>query len=425
MQSLKPIINFRVGGGVLQLTLGIGIVISIICSSMILLAYFSKLIWIRNDIEDDLRRNAVSGFHYAIATRGALKFFQPQTVDLFSEGVDSVEVTRRPWGIYETCVTVASRGRHSYSKVALITGQPDELGLAALYTPENNSPLYLVGKTSLVGTAYLSERKFSNGYIDGKDYKRKAFITGSTKKSQSAMPVIDTVLLAELRSVFKNTTNSYHLNHIDFRPGQVSYSFQPQHTNYYFSEQSIDLTDSLDGNLIIHSAISVRILRQARISDIIVMAPSIEIDSGFEGTVQCFATRSITVGTGTILNYPSALILEGGGYTDSTIVIKKDARVKGVIIIGGLDGITGNKGLLKIEERGLFHGMAYVNGSSDVRGAVWGHITTRRFLTKIESSEYPDHILDGEINALKRTSYMPASLLWAKSQEIIVAKWLQ
>jgi hypothetical protein len=417
-------IHFRVQAGVLQLTLGISVVIAVLCASIILLAYYTKITFLQQDISLKLRNNAISGINYVMAQRTSLPFNQFKSWDLFGEETDSVTILRKPWGIFEVAVAIARQGQHTAVKSAMITALPDAAGQAALYIPDNNAPVYLVGKTSITGTVYASSRKFSTGFIDGKGYERDKLIDGEVKKSESLIPKVDTVLLYEIKLMMQTQTGAYNLKFSDRLPVGKRISFETPETEYYFSNQSIDLEDSLAGNIIIQSAIKIRVTASARLSDVILLAPDIDIDKGFEGNLQCFATRSITVGAESKMKYPTTLALIGGEQ-DSTIVIRRDAEVQGVVIIPGHDQTIGSRGVFKIEEKGVFHGMAYINGAADIQGSLWGHMTTRTTQVRIESTVYGNHILNGEINAEKRSEHMPASLLWANSKALIIAKWLQ
>jgi hypothetical protein len=173
----------------------------------------------------------------------------------------------------------------------------------------------------------------------------------------------------------------------------------------------------------VHSAFRIRVTAHAVLNGVILVAPDIDIDNGFRGSIQCFAEHTITVGAGSVLHYPSALVLMGGE-RDSTIVLRKDAVVSGVVIIPGYDQTTGSKGVFRIDEKALFHGMAYVNGATDVQGTVWGHIMTRAVQARVENSVYGNSILNGEINGKKRSPYMPATTLWGNTNTLLIAQWL-
>ena len=422
MKSIKQFLHFRVRAGILQLTLGISIIISILCASMIMLAYYTKLHFLDHEIGLKLRNNALSGINYLMSSdRASTNFNATHTIDLFGDGTDSVNLTRKPWGIFELVVSNAIQGKRKSSRTAMVAYSVNEQGKSALYIPDNNAPVYLAGNALLKGIVYASSRKFSSGYVDGKDYKRDRFVYGDIKKSEVTIPNLDTILLREIKNVLELNTNSYALVSVDRLP--VNASFSDSGTQHYHTSQSIDLEDSICGNLIIQSAIKIRVTAHAKLSDVILIAPDIDIDKGFNGSIQCFAERSITVGAESFLQYPSALVLIGGE-KDSTIVIGREAMVQGYVIIQGYDKTIGSRGTLKIEDKGVLHGMAYINGSSDIQGSLWGHLTTRTTQVKLQSTIYGNHILNGEINALKRSAFLPASGLWGNSKEMVIAKWL-
>jgi hypothetical protein len=422
-QARKAVLRFKVKAGVLQLALGIGVIISVICSSMILLVFYGNLFLLEQTIETTVLENSLSGIQFGIAARSSLTFNEKIKTDLFADGTDSIEVCRKPWGIFELVTSKAWRGKHEATRSALITAQPDTLGRSVIYTPDNNTPIYLAGSASIVGTAYLSERKLSPGFVNGKSYSGETLIQGDVLKSQSSLLTLDTGLINQVKNLLMGNSGSYRRNSLSLLPVRQDLSFNDELVNYYATNQSIDLSDSLRGNLIIHSAIKVRVTAEAVLSDIILIAPDIDIDNGFKGSLQCFATRSITVGKDCRLNYPSALVLLGGG-ADSVIVIKSDAVVVGQAIVEGYGQNLGGKGKLKIEKGGLLHGMAYVNARAEILGSLWGHITAKSFIVQLGSSDYANHILDAEINYTKRSPYLPGSLLWANSKQISIAKWM-
>jgi hypothetical protein len=424
MQALTSFFNYRLRAGVLQLTLGIGIIISVICGSMIMLAYFSKLSFLHNHIEDNLRDNAISGVQYGMALRDNLPLNQTKILDLFGDETDSVAVMRKPWGLFEVITARAEQGGHVQVRTAMITALRDEIGKAVMYIPEINAPLYLTGKSSVRGVAYLSERKFSTGFLNGRGFEGSKLFDGEARQSDPQIKELDTMLLHEIKNIRDEKTGQYQLHRVDLLPVGKSLSFHSDYTNYYYTNQSIDLSDTLIGNLIIHSGISVRITSGAVLSDIILIAPDIDIDNDFKGNLQCFATRSITVGRGCVLEYPSALALLSAD-VDSLIVIREDAQVNGLVVIPGISPVIPGRGRFRVEKNALFWGMAYVNSFSEIRGKVWGHIMTRSLAASMGSSVYPNYLLDGELNGNKNPRDFPGSLLWGRTQNFAVVKWMQ
>jgi hypothetical protein len=412
----------RVRGGVLQLTLGIGLIVAVISSSMILMAYYARLTILQSEIKNSLRDNAESGIQYMIAKRET-PFYQPETFDLFEDGIDSVQVIRKPWGLYELVVCRALRGANGYSKSALVTSMFSNETESALYIPENNSSIYLVGDTRITGTVFVPERKFTTGYVNGRNYEGGKLLYGEYKKSDYQMPELDTTLFTFVKQLAMG--NQYErVKVIERLPSNGIFSFAGNDINYFFSEQPIELSDSIQGNIVIHSSSKVVVNSNATLSDVIVMAPEIEIQKGFIGSAQFFATKLITVEDEVSLTYPSSLSLIGQS-SDSLISIGKDARVEGIVLIQGFDRDHESSGVFKIEKGGVFHGVAYINGSADIQGAIWGHLTAKRVQASVGTTVYSNHLLDAEISYPKKSPFMPASLLWGSSKEIAIARWIE
>jgi len=412
----------RLRSGVLQLTLGISLVIAMLSGSVILIVYYSKLSFLQQELNDRLRDHADSGIQYVMAAGQALPFQEIRLLDLFGDQVDSVEITRRPWGVFELATARAWRGTNNQFKAALIAPVPDDIGRSALYVPNNHAPVYMVGKAMIRGTVYASDRKFTSGYIDGQDFEGDRFVYGDIKQSESTLPVLDSTLLKIIQPVFSGQQSGYQLQQQERFP-RGTYDFRQMNTGYYFSNQSIDIEDSLKGNQIIHSAMRVRITARAVLSDIIVVAPEIDIEKGFIGNLQCFATRSIVVGEGSLLRYPSALVLMGQE-KDSLIAINSGAKVNGIVVIRGIDQTVSSRSAFSLAKDAVFQGMAYVNGAADIQGALRGHITAYTFQARIKQAVYGGHIFNGVIDAGHRPSGLPASALWANQKEKTIAKWL-
>jgi hypothetical protein len=416
-------LRYRARSGVLQLALGIALVISVLCSSIILLAYYSKLSFTHQEIGKRLTDNATSGIQYGMANRDVLQFNKAERIDLFGEMIDSVEIVKRPWGIFELISARAFLGNHVVRRSAFMGAIPDKIGQAIIYTPDNNAPVYLSGNTSIKGNVFASERKFSSADIEGRDFRGDRFVYGDIMRSDSKMPKLDTTLISELKSLLLQKENIYQLNPAAGLMPKSNPDFNGP-SRYYFTEQSLDITDSIQGNVIIHSLMKVHISSGAKLADIIIVAPVIDIDEGFQGSIQCFASEMITLGKGSLLKYPSALVLVGDE-NDSTIVVKEGAEIDGFVIIAGYDQTTGSKATFKIEKGGSMHGMAYINGAADIQGRLWGHITSRSFeAATTRWTVYGNHILDGEFDGIKRSPYLQASLLWGGTKALKVTKWI-
>jgi hypothetical protein len=422
MKGISHFLSAKLKAGVLQLTLGIGLVICILCAAMIMLVYSTRLLTLKEDLDKRLTSNAFSGVQYGMAVRDQLGLGDSITVDLFGDATDSATIYRKPWGLFEVIVANVNSGQHTRTKSAFVTAKPDEIGMSALLMPESNSPIYMVGDAFITGDAFVPDRKFVSGFLAGKDYERKTFIEGQAMRAPEKMPSLDTTLLAAVTSFAAGSATPYTFTEITSLPHKpVSFNSR---TQLLHRSEGITLSDSVNGNIIIRSDVSITITERATLKNIVLVAPEIRIEDGFVGSVQCFATKFIHIGAESVLEYPSALTLLPS-HNDSTIVIDEHSRVTGIVVIPGMNTQTQGASIFHLKKGAVLHGQAYINGRSDIRGSVMGHITTRQFVVSSKDSEYADYLLDGKLNAKERGVELPGSLLWAHTRQMVVAQWVQ
>jgi hypothetical protein len=245
---------------------------------------------------------------------------------------------------------------------------------------------------------------------------------GQAKKSLPSMPALDTNLVSKVKQILTaEGKRSYSLNQMESLKSGY-YPFAPS-ASLFESRQAIELRDSIMGGVVILSLIKIRVTSSAKLEDVILIAPFIDIDKGFEGTLQCFATRQITVGSDSKLHYPSSLTLIGGE-NDSSIVVQRNAIVKGMILIPGYLGVQ-DKGILKIEKGAIFQGSAYVNGAAQVDGTSSGNLIAYSMQVARNSVVYSDHVMDASIVGSVFSGVLPGSLSWTSGKEMLIAKWIR
>lgn len=417
--------NHKVTAGVLQLTLGISVVIGVITGSIILLGYYTRISLLRTEIQSQLVDNANSGIQYMLGYRDRLPFHILKEVDLYEEGLDSVQLYRSPWGLYESFRVVARRGMRSWSRHALITSRQAGITESVLYLPERQSPLYVSGHTVLEGTAYLPERGITTSFISGKNFTGKKLLYGEKRTSTNQMPPLDTTLIGAVNRFFIPGSPVYKLNPIEAisKRSQATTVFPP--ADFFYAAQAIDVTDTvLTGNLVVQSAQRVRVSGESRLSGVMILAPEIEVDEGFQGDVQLFATKFIKINRHVSLRYPSSLVLLGQ-MKDSLIVIGEGSRVEGQVMIRGMDFNKESAGVFRVEKDALFHGCAYVNGTTEVQGTLLGHLSSRRIQASQKTTVYANHLLDATLSHWRQSVHMPGSLLWGSPADFVVAKWVE
>src|SRR5690606_24842775 len=92
----------------------------------------------------------------------------------------------------------------------------------------------------------------------------------------------------------------------------------------------------LRGNYLIKSSDSLFIGRDNFLEDVIISAPKIVFEDGFEGTVQACASELIVLGREVSLHYPSALCIRSSA-KGSQLILGEKSKVSGILASGGYE----------------------------------------------------------------------------------------
>ena len=406
----------------------LSLVIGLLCSSVVMMGYFSRIQITRNFIREDLLDNLDSGIALLEANNDET-YTTPVIVDLFDEGRDSVLLHKKDWGIFEVgSVTAFFKGDTS-KKTFLMGYKPDKISKSAMWLTDNNRPLSLAGSTSITGDCYLPDEGHTIAYIEGKGIFAQNLIKGKIFKSESQIPLLKQDIKSHVIAALDGTFNRNMRMH-DFeqsfpdsnsiqngfdRPTMLLFSYSP----------AISLSQRIKGNVVIASKGKVVIKANAYLQDICVYANSVVIEPGFSGTVQIFAKDSIVVGENVCLKYPSAIALFK---TDSKsfqpyVTMGSGSMISGLVILD-TDVVDTRAVKLSFGTDAVIRGQVYVNGFADIKGDLYGNIICDRLLLETPSSTYEHHLMNATIDRTKLpAAFIGSAILPSKSRKEIV-KWL-
>ncbi len=242
-----------------------------------------------------------------------------------------ISITREPWGLYEKVTITGSDGKTAVSK---ILGKHRLCGEEfVLLCCDNDSAITLTGRTHIKGRAKMSH----NGVIYGQ--MGSVFFSGE----EIAMDMMD-----------------------------ISDKGLPQPT-----AEALLIIDEL-GKL---ATGDLAIKRSRRLSDTIIVANKVHIEAGFKGSLQVFASDSITVAENVTLDYPSGL------FSKNYIGIGDDSVVNGYVI--GLNYLQSR--LAKVR------GLVYVAGTAQLQGMVSGSAMLEKAVYRSPQGYYNNTIFDATI----------------------------
>lgn len=414
--------TIRLSGSALFYALLVALLIATFSTAMISVAYYHRVLTNFANLEWQLVQNSTSGIEFLKSQKGT---FDRQTIDLFAQTTDSVLLEKKIWGLFEIATAEAfhqtSKGRLSHRKIALLGSPPSaDWEKAALYLRDGFKPLTLAGQTQITGDAFLPKSGVKGGYVNGQAYSGKELIFGEKKSSTANMPEIEETLI-------QHQFNQFLLQ-------QTHYFFQlPDSIENSFFEPTIIAKDSviyidqqlLKGNICLVADSLVYIGRNTIVENILIYAPAIYIEEGFQGNLQAFATHYLEISPNVKLTYPSviALLQPDTVKQPSLAYFRKEANLQGLLLIH--DAKKGNPvPIPRIEKESLIEGQIFSNSSRlDFQGILHGNLTTAGMRLRTSTSQYENHLWNTTIDATQRPDFYLSPVLFKTPQKDIV-QWM-
>ncbi|WP_415061082.1 hypothetical protein [Flavobacterium sp.] len=425
--------NLKLKSGALQLTVFIIAVIAILLAAVLTLTYVHRFFIEQSKASIKIIKNSNDGFHYLFNQddhRNDTILFSKIEQELTYE----IRTHQSNWGIFEKGWVETSYRTKKFKKIGLIGSCFKDQNTPALYLKETFKPLVLVGNTEIRGLSFLPEQGVKSGNIAGESYYGTQLIYGPTQKSGVKLPEIKKSVKVFVSKFISGEFQLANQNYIENGNTKKTNSFFNP-TKYIKSSQRITLENcSLTGNIIVKSDTLVTIKKSAMVRDIIVMAPYIEIEEGFNGNLQVFSTKSIRIQKKCILNYPSALILvnqekEVANYTspNNQIFIDSGTIVSGTVCYFSTS-VENNFGTqVVLQPQSQVKGELYCEGNIEVMGWINGTLYAHQFVSNKAGSVFMNHLFNAKITSDEIQPEF-AGILFQNKQQISkkksIIKWL-
>jgi hypothetical protein len=406
----------------------IALVIGVLCSSLIVVAYFYRSEYQRKFRYDRLQNNLNSGVNILLASPDTAYARQTTfSLFLFNKDADTVSIQKSIWGMYDICTVKAFIQKDTLFKTFLIANAVDSAKWATIYLADEDRPVSVSGKTSITGNVFIPKAGIQSAYIDNKAYSGdKRIVIGEKHISERNLPVLDTLRLNLLDKNFsakgdpmagKDTINQSFL----------------KNTRVFDFKNVVQTLDHirLNGNILLHSDTTLIIDSTASLSNVLVFARSIIIKDGFRGNCQLFATDSISVGKNCHFTYPSCL----GIIRSSAPKIISQAKVS-------LGENTTFGGLIFTNEKkpGAMKPMISLNKADTIRGQIYsqdalalkdqcvfdGSVFTNRFVYRNSFTLYENYLINATFNSKDLSPYYLVSAATpVSSKKKKILQWLE
>ena len=416
----------KIKGGALQFVLFVGTIVAVLLMCFVLISHSHKLFKQKTDVTIALIQAADNGLTYSFGQ--SVKNNEQVNIPEKNDLNISVTVQKKYWGLIELRSATAQKGQLKFTKISFV-GRNDA-NRAALYLKDNQRPMVIAGNAKITGTAYLPERGIKMGNIGGYGYTKPYLIYGNQQRSSAQLPQPDQEVLQQLKLL---TSPSFEPKGIavDFKKGSVlQNSFAEE--SLVIKDYSIDLDGAqLTGNILVWAANKIVVRNTAQLRDVVLIAPNIEIKDGVRGNFQAFAQERIEIGRSCNLEYPSVLAAQSVKKSmnkkdrkrDPNIYIKSETSVSGTVVYWDENESDRHRSHIKIDEKAVINGEVHCAQNLELKGSVFGNVTTNAFVAMENGGVYLNHLFNGRIDATMLPSEF-GGLCFDNKPANCVLKWL-
>ena len=408
----------------------VSLIIGMICSSFIVVSYYGDLYFQDHQIQKSLMIDANSGIQLLLSDQSQIAPDQITKLDLFDDEQHIVELKRKAWGVYEVIQATSTKKRYKETKIALTGVDINHEDRMGLYMTDRNKPLSLCGQSIIKGKTYLPRSGVKRAYIEGQNFIGNELIQGTKATSSSVLPPVNEQLVQSsifyLNEFSKANDSIVHFDDLAYTDSIVN-PFENS-TLLIHSNGQITLNDLyLKGNIIIRSERKVTLSSSCETSDILIYAPNIKVEEGFNGTVQLYASDSLVVASKCSLSYPSSLALYNNRRREENqyIALGENSILEGAVFLKNDYKHPRSRAILSIGKNAVVEGLIYCNDYVELQGKVHGSIYCDRFTLKTPSSVYENHLLNAEVDPYKLSKYYAGIPLMESDQPKKIVKWLK
>lgn len=412
----------KLKGGALIYVVLLSMLISSLLSALLLINHYQGILTDKNYFYTLAKDNLDSGLQLFFASNVSAKSFETQ---LFDSKIDSFSLQRETWGLFHLLHTQAQHGSVNIQKSCLVGERIPKSHQFSLYLTDKRQPLILTGDTHLKGKIFVPSSGIRSGNIGRISYQRPQLFEGisATSSSQSKRLLLphkqELIRLLSQLSAQSASGETYLL--------QEAYLQQAWNKNTYNFESPHSLileNCEIQDKVLVYSPGNIKVKANSKLSDCILVAKTIEIEAGFRGSLQAFATENIRVGTEAVLSYPSVLMLAKHAES-AQLLLSENSDVQGAVIFESdlFRQSIHREDYVSIRPGAKVYGSLFAQHNLDLQGEVYGQVITDGFLLRTPAASYRNHLLNAVIDfgGLSHR-YGSPFLFGGKEQKLI--KWL-
>ncbi len=347
-------------------------------------------------------------------------------LDLYGDSTSTVTMKSYSWGAFMVTDALATWRYVSVRKILLSGYDYRDQFPYALYLTDHDNFLSLSGKTELLGICCIPKAIIKQGYVNGDFFY--GTIPSKVVASKSDIQPVSGNLTNEANRLLNNGLlqgDSVVIASTILKGISSTQSFSAN-TLVYQSSGGLVLKDCiLSGHIMVRDKKSITIAADNQLNNIILVAPSIHVQSGFKGKIQLIASDTIIVQPDVALDYPSfaAVFAKPKGTVNSYLEIGKNSIISGGLLLQCNPGQERN-GHLTLGENVRIMGLIYSDDFACLRGKITGQVICSKLMIQTYSTFYENYLYNTTIDVISLPEWFAApgilKLLSIKNK----SKWL-
>lgn len=402
--------KYHCKAGSLQYVVVLGILLSSLCFSFLMLLEYKQLDRLQKWQTQKVKRKNKMEMEIAL-----IQWESKNTEEINSNFFGLLE-------LFSKSYTVRGKTYRQYAYV----GRRDSTAMALYVANKSSFPIYLAGSSAIVGKVASAAAGFKVGSVDNKGFSGSIVITDH-KISHSELPKLTRAFLNQLEqlSPFSPTTDKPFFSQENGNIVERSFSESTLILN--ISHISILEKTTVRGNIILLSEQPLFIARTAKLHDVVVVAPSIEIESNSRGNFQAIASKNISVGANSFFDYPSVFWvhrLANQKESRPTIEVKSGAQLHGILGLTSVvrDSIQMIPNLV-IHPHSKIIGEVYSELPLALYGEILGSLYVENLIAEYHGKLFLNHLFNGKILGTHRPKEYAGLTLNDENPNTIM-KWL-
>lgn len=414
---------YKLKGGALYIAITISILISVVLSLFILLAYFSIRSVQSNQLFNQLELSVESGFELSKSQYfNDNEFYNWKKMPYNS---DSISIKQLTWGCFKLISVEAKNKHHSLRKCGLFgtASTPD----TALIVANLNKPIGLSGKIKFGSNCYFPKAGIKSAYVDGTSFSELNLLRPFVKDAPAYIPSIDANFLKNINTM-QDELNIYYDSLISFLPEKLNQPFYRK--TVVLQQHALQLKNCvLKNNIKVVVSNELVVENTCQLENVLFIARKIVFKKGFKGVVHCIAKDTVLVEDECEFQYPSSFVVYDNIGKEAPYGLNGIFFGESCMFQGALLAVNNNKGdrksIISFNKNFTFIGSAYCNNYCNIQGNIYGTIVCESLLLQMHSAVYENHLHNAVLNP-KKYCFALALSNWfdMKNSNYKCAKWL-